>query len=74
MGKNGDRERGSLLRVVSSGINMGCIHCKEVHVYGMYRYCMIEIIEKKMIGEFQSQDREYILESPILPENHGGTG
>lgn len=53
---------------------MGCIHCKVVHVYGMYRYCMIEIIEKKMIGEFQSQDREYILESPILPENHGGTG
>lgn len=54
---------------------MGCIHCKEVHVYGMYRYCMIEIIKKKkMIGEFQSQDREYILESPILPENHGGTG
>lgn len=74
MGKNRDRERGSLLRVVSSGINMGCIHCKEVHVYGMYRYCMIEIIEKKMIGEFQSQDREYILESPILPENHGRTG
>lgn len=52
MGKNRDRERGFLLRVVSSGINMGCIYCKEVYVYGMYRYCMIEIIEKKMIGEF----------------------
>lgn len=29
---------------------------------------------KKIIGEFQSQDGEYIMESPVLPENHGGTG
>lgn len=30
---------------------------------------MIETI-KKIIGFFQSQDGEYIMESPILPENH----